>query len=180
MKLNFVNHYGQEYDGDGLRWADDVSDFEFRVVLLVAVLLLATLAGELRRRQAGRSRAVIDGDLLTADELGLPLGRRATFVQFSSPACSPCRAVRRVLGDLTGSQAGLAHIELDAVEHLDLTRRLGILRTPTVLLLDPDGRVVRRISGPLTAEQARAAVPEALTSPDGPDTPDVSPPIRSR
>jgi hypothetical protein len=33
-----------------------------------------------------------------------------------------------------------------------------------VLLLDPAGRVVRRISGVITAEQARAAVLEPIRS----------------
>lgn len=42
---------------------------------------------------------------------------------------------------------GTAHVEIDAEERLELVRRLGILRTPTVLVLDPAGRVVSRASG---------------------------------
>lgn len=135
-----------------------------RVALLLALVGLATGVGVVLRQRAGRAREVTDGAQLSAGDLGFPLAERATFVQFSSPACSPCRSVRRVLGELVAGEPGLAHVDLDATERLDLARRLGILRTPTVMLLDPHGRVLRRISGAMTAEQARAAIPEKLRS----------------
>ena len=42
---------------------------------------------------------------------------------------------------------GVTHVEIDAEAHLDLVRRMKVLRTPTVLVLDPHGRVVRRATG---------------------------------
>ena len=42
---------------------------------------------------------------------------------------------------------GVRHVEIDAESHLDLVRRLDVRRTPTVLVLDPAGRIVRRASG---------------------------------
>ena len=126
-----------------------------RALLLVALLGLATALGLVQRRRAGRAREVRGGAVLTSADLGVPLGVRGTFVQFSSPTCGSCRSVRRVLGELVAPDPGLAHAELDATQHLGLAQRLGILRTPTVLLLDPAGRVVRRVSGPLTAPQAQ-------------------------
>jgi thiol-disulfide isomerase/thioredoxin len=135
-----------------------------RTAVLLAVVLLAVVIGLVLRARAGRSRDVRAGEQLGPAELAAPLGERATFVQFSSPACSSCRSVRRILTEVVAVEPGLAHVEIDASERLDLARRLGILRTPTVLLLDPDGVVVRRISGPLTAEQALAAVPNPIRS----------------
>jgi thiol-disulfide isomerase/thioredoxin len=135
-----------------------MGDLWLRAVVLLAILALGSAVGMILRRRAGRARVVSDGDVLAADELGGALGQRATFVQFSSPACSPCRSVRRVLTGVVAEDPGLAHVEIDATEHLDLSRRLGILRTPTVLLLNPQGRVVVRMSGALTADQARTAV----------------------
>jgi thiol-disulfide isomerase/thioredoxin len=134
------------------------------VTTLIAVLLLASGVGLWLRRRAGRARAVTSGIRLDSADLAVPLGERATFVQFSSPACSPCRSVRRVLSDHVAANPDLVHVDIDATERLDLARQLGILRTPTVLLLDADGVVVRRISGPITPEQARAAVPESTRS----------------
>jgi thiol-disulfide isomerase/thioredoxin len=141
-----------------------VDPLVLRVTTLIAVLLLASGVGLLLRRRAGRARAVTGGIRLDSAVLAVPLGERATFVQFSSPACSPCRSVRRVLSDHVAANPDLVHVDIDATERLDLARQLGILRTPTVLLLDADGVVVRRISGPITPEQARAAVPEPTRS----------------
>ncbi len=75
------------------------------------------------------------------------LGERATLLQFSSAFCAPCRATRRVLDDVARIVPGVAHVEVDAEHHLDIVRRLGILRTPTTLVLDPHGREVSRAAG---------------------------------
>jgi thiol-disulfide isomerase/thioredoxin len=75
------------------------------------------------------------------------LGERATLLQFSSAFCAPCRATRRVLEDVARIVPGVRHVEVDAEHHLDLVRRLGVLRTPTTLVLDPHGREVSRASG---------------------------------
>ena len=98
---------------------------------------------------------------LTADDLGAPLGRRATLVQFSSTFCAPCRATRRVLERLVATDDGVAHVELDVADRTDLGERFGVTATPTVLVLDADGAVVRRASGAPTLAQARAAVATA-------------------
>jgi hypothetical protein len=52
-----------------------------------------------------------------------------------------------VLADVAAMTDGIAHVEIDAESHLDLVRRLGVRRTPTVLVLGPDGRIARRASG---------------------------------
>jgi thiol-disulfide isomerase/thioredoxin len=89
-----------------------------------------------------------DGDeRLTAAELGGPLAERATLVQFSSAFCAPCRATRRVLGEVADLVAGVRHIEVDAEANLGLVRRLNVSKTPTVLVLDARGAVVRRATG---------------------------------
>jgi thiol-disulfide isomerase/thioredoxin len=84
---------------------------------------------------------------LTAADLGEALGARATLVQFSSAFCAPCRATRRVLDGVAGMAEGVRHVEIDAETHLDLVRRLNVLRTPTVLVLDASGSVIRRAAG---------------------------------
>jgi thiol-disulfide isomerase/thioredoxin len=134
-----------------------------RVIVLGLIVVAATAAGLIMRARAGRVRVVEHGERLRAAEIGAGLGERATFVQFSSPACSSCGGVRRVLGDLADG-AAVTHVEIDATERLDLARRLRIMRTPTVLVLDRGGAVVRRVSGPMTPVQARAALPDPVRS----------------
>lgn len=98
-----------------------------------------------------------------AAELGTAaLGERATLVQFSSAFCAPCRATRRVLDEIAGMVPGVTHVEIDAEARLDLVRRLEIVRTPTVLVLDAGGRVVRRAAGQPRKADVIAALGEAL------------------
>ncbi|MCO5985064.1 thioredoxin family protein [Actinoallomurus spadix] len=103
-----------------------------------------------------------DVERLDAAELGTGLGDRATLVQFSSAFCAPCRATRRVLGEVAGMVEGVVHVELDAEANLDLVRRLNVLRTPTVLVLDASGRIVRRGAGLPRKADIIAAVGEAV------------------
>jgi thiol-disulfide isomerase/thioredoxin len=98
---------------------------------------------------------------LSAEELGGELGRRATLVQFSSAFCAPCRATRRILADVAGMVEGVVHVEIDAESHLDLVRSLNVLRTPTVLVLGPDGGIIRRASGQPRKQDVIAALSAA-------------------
>ena len=136
--------------------------------MLVVVLALAGAFGLYRQRTDGRMKVTavplpvaddapevglddtghsLHASRLSADDLGAPLGERATLVQFSTAFCAPCRATRRTLDEVVGMVDGVAHVEIDAEAHLDLVRRMKVLRTPTVLVLDGAGRVVRRASG---------------------------------
>ena len=105
-----------------------------------------------------------DADRLTRDDLGAPLGERATLVQFSSAFCTPCRATRQVLTQVVDLVPGVTTVEIDAESQLDLVRRLDILRTPTVLVLDADGTITSRASGAPTRDQVLVALDEAIAT----------------
>ncbi|WP_107466411.1 TlpA family protein disulfide reductase [Streptomyces sp. MA5143a] len=134
------------------------------LVVCVLVLAAASTYGVLQRRRSGRVGVrVRDGEKrLDAAELGEALGERATLLQFSSAFCAPCRATRRVLAEVAAMVPGVAHVEIDAEQHLDLVRRLDILKTPTVFVLDADGRVVRRAAGQPRKADVIAALGEAV------------------
>jgi thiol-disulfide isomerase/thioredoxin len=136
------------------------------LIACAVTLGLATAAGLVWRQRNGVLRparpqvpgprsgqGTAPGPDLTSDDLGTPLGPRATLLQFSSAFCAPCRATRRVLAEVAAMTDGIAHVEIDAESHLDLVRRLDVRRTPTVFVLGPDGRIARRASGqPRTAD----------------------------
>ncbi|MEG8274853.1 TlpA family protein disulfide reductase [Streptomyces sp. AHA2] len=134
------------------------------LVVCVAVLAAASAFGMLHKRRSGRVRVRgrDDGKRLDAADLGAELGERATLVQFSSAFCAPCRATRRVLGEVAGLVPGVTHVEIDAEAHLDLVRRLDVVKTPTVLVLDAGGRVVRRAAGQPRKADVIAALGEAV------------------
>ena len=115
-------------------------------------LLAATVFGFGWRARNGRVRtrssaAAPAAGLLSAGDLGTPLGSRATLLQFSSAFCAPCRATRRILADVAGMVDGVRHVEIDAESRLDLVRKLDVRRTPTTFVLGPDGHVTHCASG---------------------------------
>lgn len=117
-------------------------------------------------RDTPRTQAVASGTTPTtwselADAAGIEPGERATLVQFSSAFCAPCRATRRILADVAAAVPGVTHVELDAEHHLEVVRRLGVLRTPTTLILDGRGNEVARAAGAPRKEQVLAALPTA-------------------
>src|SRR6266699_557138 len=79
--------------------------------------------------------------LAAASLLGLALRRRAGRFR------APCRPTRQILAQVAGMVDGVTHVDVDAAARLDLARRLRINSTPTVLVLDPDGVVVKRAVG---------------------------------
>jgi thiol-disulfide isomerase/thioredoxin len=129
------------------------------LIALVAALAVATVVGVALRRRAGRFRAGPAGSaaigagaersliVLTEADLGSALGEQATLVQFSTAFCAPCRPTRQMLARVAGMVDGVAHVEIDAAARLDLARRLHVTSTPTVLVLDPAGSVVKRAVG---------------------------------
>jgi len=138
------------------------------------VLVGATVFGIAWRRRSGTLRSANRGwrgtgrgSALTAEQLGRPLGGRATLVQFSSAFSAPCRATRRILADVAAMVDGVAHIEIDAESHLGLVRELGIVSTPTVLLLGADGSIVLRGTGQPRKADVIAALGEAVPGATG-------------
>ena len=103
----------------------------------------------------GDLRAVLAG-------LGHAPGSTATLLQFSSAFCAPCRATRRILQEVSGMVDGVAHVEVDAEQHLDLVRRLRIRKTPTTLVLNSAAREVKRASGQPRKADVLAAIGQAL------------------
>jgi thiol-disulfide isomerase/thioredoxin len=127
--------------------------------VVLASTVLAVAFGVYRRVTDGRPRATADETVrLDADQLGVGLGTDATFVQFSSTVCAPCRATHRVLSAISAEEAGVVHVDVDAESRLDLVEEYGITRTPTVLLLDRDGVVRHRIVGAARAPEVLEAL----------------------
>lgn len=141
------------------------------VIVVVATLAVASALGlwlQRSGRRLGRGPCLptpADRDAATVlgpAELGAPLGERATLVQFSTAFCQPCRATRRLLDEVSRTVPGVAHVEVDAESNLELVRRLDVRRTPTVLVLDARGALVRRASGQPRKADVIAALGEAV------------------
>jgi Thioredoxin len=148
------------------------------LIALVVVLAAASAAGFALRQRQGRfrlqppavvrtgsaesGRAVSSGGELSAADLGAALGARATLVQFSTEVCAYCGPTRELLTNVAQERDGVAFVEIDAADRMDLTRRLHVLSTPTVLVLDALGGITSRASGPLRKADLLTAVGAVL------------------
>jgi thiol-disulfide isomerase/thioredoxin len=145
------------------------------LIALAAALLVATALGVGLRRRAGRFRPGSPGtpampgraepETLTEADLGSSLGKQATLVQFSTAFCAPCRPTRQILAQVADMVDGVTHVEIDAAARLDLVRRLRISSTPTILVLDSDGAIVRRAVGLPRKADVIAALGSAIPGP---------------
>ena len=132
---------------------------------LALVLVAATAYGVWYQRSRGRittgkakkQQKSLESGLTSAD-IGADLGSRVTLVQFSSAFCSPCRATRALLTDITADLPDVSHVEIDAESHLDLVRRLDIRSTPTTLILNGSGVEVGRAVGAPKRDQVLTAL----------------------
>ena len=147
---------------------DAGSGLAVRAALIVVLVAAASGAWWVASRRAARFRPPKDRQLpgrppapvaaLTSTDLSRELGARGTFVQFSSATCATCPQVRRVLTELVATQPGVVHVDIQSEDRMDLVRRFSVYRTPSVLLLNPDGVIHSRTSGPLPPARALAAL----------------------
>ena len=134
-------------------------------MVVLAVLVVASGFGLLRQRTDGRVKQLAPSAggeaVLAADspfaQYGT-MGERATIVQFSSTVCAPCRAAKAIASDVAAVVPGVRHLEVNAEQHMDLVREFGIMRTPTILVLDGRGRLSARISGVPRKDELLVAV----------------------
>jgi hypothetical protein len=130
------------------------------VSLLVALVVLSTIAGAVLRRRDGRRRS--GGDVRFDPSHGHPgvLGARATLVQFSTEMCARCPQVRRMLSGYAEDGDGVRLVEVDLTRRPDLSTHYRVLQTPTTLVVDGAGTVRARFHG----VPQRQALAEALAS----------------
>lgn len=142
------------------------------VIVLIVALLVAVAAGLVLKARSGKVQSFdrtdhgdspgmsISVNVITGDDLGEPLGERATLVQFSTEFCAFCPQTRVLLTGLSAEHPGVKFVEVDAAENMDLTRRFKVFSTPTVLVVRPGGDIAARSSG----KQQKAEMSQALQS----------------
>lgn len=128
--------------------------------MLLAALSVAGIGWLLLQRGRGVVRAAtVQAALPTA--VADHAGERLTVVQVSSEHCSSCGLGARVWRKAIDEQPGVAFVEIDAADHMELVRDLGVLATPTALLYDGAGVLRGRVTGAPTPKAAAAAVAPA-------------------
>ena len=150
------------------------------LIVVLVVLAAASVVGLVMRRRQGRFRAqsstsavsrtqaadsswpAAAGGVVTAAELGAPLGEQLPCRPAVSAELGGKLHQSRPLAEVAGARDGVAFVEVDAARRLDLTRRLNVRTTPTVLLLAADGSIAQRASGKPSRSDVLAAVGSVL------------------
>jgi Thioredoxin len=81
------------------------------------------------------------------------------FIVFTTPACRPCKAALRVVGNAARRSDGPTEVHtVDAIERSDLAVRYEVRMIPTVFLITASGHVVDRWKGVPDQDEVDAAV----------------------
>ena len=138
----------------------------FAAVALAGLVAVSTAIGLVWRARDGRVAVALQPDSEAFSPADFPgttaFGARATLVQFSTEVCSRCPPTERMLRTVASRHSGVEVTVVDLTSRPDLASRFGVLQTPTVLVLDGQGRPLARSGG---APQ-RAAIETVLTSID--------------
>lgn len=133
------------------------------LIAVVAAVVVATLAGWLLTRRAGRVRETQPTACGGPDAEDLGLSHTGpTVVHFSAPWCGPCDRVRRVVGQVCEDLGDVAHVEIDLDANPATARRFSVLSLPTTLIFDVEGRQRFRVSGVPRAADLRSALQPLL------------------
>lgn len=132
--------------------------------IVIAVVVLSSLVGFMRIRTDGTVRSHKAGSYVTTEELGHNMGTAATFIQFSSPFCQPCKATHDLISGLVGDKPEVAHVDLQVADHLNLVNQLDVMRTPTTVLVDGSGHIEYRVEGAPRAGELADALAKVLNS----------------
>lgn len=123
-------------------------DLTLALIVIVALVVVATGAGVAFRRTQGRARTVDSAEIVDPRRLGADgLGEEATLLQFSTEMCSRCPGVHRMLSDIADDRDGVRHLDVDLTHRPDIAQHFRVLQTPTTLVLDRHGAIRTRFGG---------------------------------
>jgi hypothetical protein len=131
---------------------------------LVAVVGLVAVVAAVGRWWRARDGAVRTGGETRVDRrhleaVGLDLaGAQAGAVLLGSPTCAPCGTVKRLLGELAAERDGFRWVYADVADHLEVADEHRVLRVPTLLVVDGEGRLLARTSGVPRREELHAVL----------------------
>lgn len=132
------------------------------LALVVAVVVLARRTrGDTDRYEPPVAR--LAGDLIPDAARG-----ELAVLGFRSRFCIACRRTPAVVGEaLEASSADAVFVHADVADHPDLVEALALRETPTVLVVDAEGRIRYAREGNPQPGELAAYLDEAEASPGG-------------
>ena len=133
-------------------------------LLVTFVLAISTAFGLFLHFTRGKLTKKYSNET-TFDQLkiGQELGKKATILQFKTEYCSICPGVKRQIHELIKNDDGIAFYEIDAVERIDLAKKLHVKSSPTILFFNEAGFEEGRIIGAPKKDHLRNTLEKITT-----------------
>lgn len=133
-------------------------------VLIASVIVLSSFFGLFLHITRGKLTKKYSNEI-SFDQLrvGHELGKKATILQFKTEYCSICPGVKRQINELIKNDKDISFYEIDAVERIDLAKKLHVKSSPTVLFFNQVGLEEGRIIGAPKKGQLRNILEKITT-----------------
>jgi thioredoxin-related protein len=133
-------------------------------LLITSVLVLSSAFGLFLQFTRGKLTNKYSNEI-SFDQLktGHDLGKKATILQFKTEYCSICPGVKRQINELIKNDKGISFYEIDAVERIELAKKLHVKSSPTVLFFNDAGLEEGRIIGAPKKDQLRNTLEKITT-----------------
>ncbi len=133
-------------------------------LLVTFVLAISTAFGLFLHFTRGKLTKKYSNEI-TFDDLNIAQdqGKKATILQFKTEYCSICPGVKRQIHELIKNDDGIAFYEIDAVERIDLAKKLHVKSSPTILFFNEAGLEEGRIIGAPKKDHLRNTLEKITT-----------------
>jgi thioredoxin-related protein len=133
-------------------------------LLVTFVLAISTAFGLFLHFTRGKLTKKYSNEI-TFDDLNIAQnqGKKATILQFKTEYCSICPGVKRQIHELIKNDDGIAFYEIDAVERIDLAKKLHVKSSPTILFFNEAGFEEGRIIGAPKKDHLRNTLEKITT-----------------
>lgn len=133
-------------------------------LLVTSVLAISTAFGLFLHFTRGKLTKKYSNEI-TFDDLNIAQnqGKKATILQFKTEYCSICPGVKRQIHELIKNDDGIAFYEIDAVERIDLAKKLHVKSSPTILFFNEAGFEEGRIIGAPKKDHLRNTLEKITT-----------------
>ena len=133
-------------------------------LLVTFVLAISTAFGLFLHFTRGKLTKKYSNEI-TFDDLNIAQnqGKKATILQFKTEYCSICPGVKRQIYELIKNDDGIAFYEIDAVERIDLAKKLHVKSSPTILFFNEAGFEEGRIIGAPKKDHLRNTLEKITT-----------------
>jgi len=133
-------------------------------LLVTFVLAISTAFGLFLHFTRGKLTNKYSNEI-TFDDLNIAQnqGKKATILQFKTEYCSICPGVKRQIHELIKNDDGIAFYEIDAVERIDLAKKLHVKSSPTILFFNEAGFEEGRIIGAPKKDHLRNTLEKITT-----------------